>query len=87
MTTEGELLLSPGIVISPAEIALLASVGKQQVLVYDIKPISIVSTGDELVPVKSPRSMADPQIERGGYALASALSAMNIDADVSPSSR
>jgi molybdopterin molybdotransferase len=80
--TEGELLLSPGIVISPAEIALLASVGKQQVLVYHIKPISIVSTGDELVPVEViPEAW---QIRRSnGVALASALSAMNIDANVS----
>jgi len=80
--TKGEVLLEPGIVISPAEIALLASVGKQQVRVYDIKPVSIVSTGDELVPVEAtPETW---QIRRSnGVALASALSVMNIGSDVS----
>lgn len=44
-------ILNPGCVLSPAEIALLASVGKSVVMVKQFPNVSIVSTGNELVPV------------------------------------
>jgi len=47
-----EVLLSPGIVLSPAEIALLASVGKAEVKVYGHPRTAIVASGDELVPIQ-----------------------------------
>lgn len=44
-------LLSPGLKISPAEVALLASVGKSKVQVYRFPKTAIISTGDELVDI------------------------------------
>jgi molybdopterin molybdotransferase len=44
-------LLSPGLKISPAEVALLASVGKSQVMVFSFPKTAIISTGDELVDI------------------------------------
>jgi molybdopterin molybdotransferase len=48
---QGESLLSPGIIISPAEVALLASVGKNNVRVFTYPRAAIVASGDELVEV------------------------------------
>ncbi len=45
------LLLEPGIMLSPAEIALLASVGKVKVNVFALPSTAIISSGDELVDV------------------------------------
>ncbi|MBL0742762.1 molybdopterin molybdotransferase MoeA [Chryseolinea lacunae] len=45
------LLLEPGLVLSPAEIALLASVGKSSVNVFAFPRTAIVASGDELVEV------------------------------------
>jgi molybdopterin molybdotransferase len=45
------ILLEPGVLLSPAEIALLASVGKVTVRVFGFPSVAIVSTGDELVDV------------------------------------
>jgi len=48
---KGELILSQGSLVRPAEVAMLASLGKENVLVK-IKPrVAIISTGDELVEV------------------------------------
>lgn len=46
-----DLLLTSGIKISPAEIALMASVGKKRISVSSFPKTAIISTGDELVPV------------------------------------
>jgi molybdopterin molybdotransferase len=74
----GEVLLRPGTLISPAEIALLASVGKKEVIVYEVDPIAIVTTGDEVVPIEV--SPAPYQIRRSnGISLSSALDMMRID--------
>lgn len=48
---KGDVLLSKGIRISPAEVALIASVGKSQVAVKQLPRVAIVSTGNELVDV------------------------------------
>lgn len=73
----GEVLLRPGCNISPAEIALLASVGQSNVAVYEVKPIALISTGDELVPVEA--TPLTSQIRRSNdLALQSALRVMNI---------
>ena len=74
---KGEVLLKPGALISPAEIALLASVGKKEVAVYRVGPVAIVSTGDEVVPIES--MPATYQIRRSnGVALSSALDQIKI---------
>ena len=46
-----DVLLSPGIKISPAEVVLMASVGKPEVEVYAFPKTAIISTGDELVSI------------------------------------
>ncbi|MEH0154243.1 molybdopterin molybdotransferase MoeA [Limibacter armeniacum] len=48
---EGECLLKSGQVITAAEIGVLASVGKTDVMVSRIPKFAIISTGDELVDV------------------------------------
>ena len=48
----GDVLIQKGIKISSAEIGVLATVGKSEVLVKKLPKIMIVSTGDELVAVK-----------------------------------
>jgi molybdopterin molybdotransferase len=49
---QAEVLLEPGLIISPAEIALLASVGKSNVKARTYPRAAIISTGDELVAVE-----------------------------------
>ncbi len=76
---QGQRLLNPGMALSAAEIALLASVGLHEVEVYRYPRTAIVSTGDELVAIE-----AHPlpwQIRRSNsYALQAALRQMNHDA-------
>ena len=47
---QGVTVLSPGRRIRPPEIAVLASVGKNLVRVYDAPRVAIFTTGDEVVP-------------------------------------
>lgn len=47
----GTELLSPGLRLSPAEIALLASIGISDVPVFSFPKAAIISSGDELVEV------------------------------------
>jgi len=49
----GESLLEPGLMISAAEVALLASVGMSSVEVYQCPTVAIISTGNELVDIDS----------------------------------
>jgi molybdopterin molybdotransferase len=48
---EGDLVLSPGVTIRPAEIGVLASVGKARVRVHRRPRVAVLATGDELVEV------------------------------------
>jgi molybdopterin molybdotransferase len=59
---KGDVVLSAGQVISPAEIALLASVGKSRISVKSFPMTALVSTGDELVEVN--QEPAPHQIRR-----------------------
>ncbi|MBX2945978.1 MAG: molybdopterin molybdotransferase MoeA [Cyclobacteriaceae bacterium] len=67
-----EVVLSPGQVLSPAEIALLASVGKTEVHVYEFPRTAIISSGNELVEIGT---VPEPhQIRRSNaYALQAAM--------------
>lgn len=68
----GDVLLEPGQVISPAEVALLASVGRVSVNVFDFPPTAIISSGDELVDISVLPELH--QIRRSNtYALQSAM--------------
>jgi molybdopterin molybdotransferase len=78
---KGERLLSEGIKISPAEIALLASVGKSHVTVFQLPKTAIISTGDELVRINE--QPMPWQIRRSNaYALQAAFHQMNHQADL-----
>ena len=50
----GAVVLAPGTLIRPYEVALLAAVGRPQVLAHRRPRVAILSTGDELVDVGAP---------------------------------
>jgi molybdopterin molybdotransferase len=78
---EGETLLTPGILISPAEVALLASVGKVMVDVYSFPKVAIISTGNELVEID--QTPAPHQIRKSNsYALQASLQVMGCTANL-----
>lgn len=69
---QGAVLLEPRQMLSPAEIALLASVGKHQVNVFTNPRVAVISSGDELVPVEA--TPLAHQIRRSNtYALAASV--------------
>jgi molybdopterin molybdotransferase len=73
-------LLSPGIKLSPAEIALVASVGKVKVSVTAFPKTAIISTGDELVEID--QTPLPHQIRcSNAYALQAALREINCSSD------
>ena len=77
---KGDILLEPGMILSPAEIALLASVGKHQVKLYDFPRAAIIGSGDELVAVNS--LPAPHQIRRSNtYAIQAAMQELGWKAD------
>jgi molybdopterin molybdotransferase len=73
------VLLEPGMMLSAAEVALLASVGKSNVQVYCFPTTAIVATGDELVDVQSTPLLH--QIRRSNtYAIQAAMKGMGWEA-------
>lgn len=76
---KGDVLLSPPFAVSPAEVALMASVGISSVEVFKNPVAAVISTGDELVDVTQ---MPLPhQIRKSNsYALASSLGRMGCGA-------
>jgi len=48
---DGELVISRGDVIRPAEIGMLASLGRSIIMVYQKPVVAVVATGDELVDI------------------------------------
>ncbi|MCR9252413.1 MAG: molybdopterin molybdotransferase MoeA [bacterium] len=74
---KGEVILSKGKLLDTADISLLATVGKSQVLVNALPKVVVVSTGDELVDVdQTPESF---QIRRSNtYTILSELSKIGI---------
>jgi molybdopterin molybdotransferase len=76
-----EVLLSPGIKISPAEVALLASVGKNSVEVYAFPTTAIISTGNELVSVAS-NPLPHQIRQSNSYALQSALAKLGCNSSL-----
>jgi len=70
------LLLEPPMILSPAEIALLASVGKTSVMVYNFPVTTIISSGDELVDID--KIPAEHEIRKSNtYALDAAMKEVN----------
>ena len=74
--SRNDILIEKNMIISPAEIALLASVGKSTVKVFDFPVAAIISTGDELVDVD--QTPEPHQIRRSNvFAIGSAMRQMN----------
>lgn len=77
---KGDCLFSKGLKLSPAEIALMASIGKSQVTVFQFPKTAIISTGDELVGVNE--QPLPWQIRRSNtYALQAAFKQMDHPSD------
>jgi molybdopterin molybdotransferase len=75
-----DTLLEPGLLLTPAEVALLASVGKSKVNVYAYPKAAIISTGDELVDID--QVPKNHQIRSSNtFALQSAMAEMGWQAD------
>jgi molybdopterin molybdotransferase len=74
------VLLEPGLVLSSAEVALLASIGKSKVEVYSFPKAAVISSGDELIPIDGE---PEPyQVRRSNaYALQSAMRQMSWEAN------
>jgi molybdopterin molybdotransferase len=78
---QGDVLLTSGQIISAAEVALLASVGKDRVTVFKYPKTAIISTGDELVDITS--TPAAHQIRRSNvYALQADLKQIHWSSDL-----
>ncbi len=68
----GSVLLEPGTLLLPAEVALLAAVGKHKVQIFDFPAAAIVASGDELVDVEAAPELH--QIRRSNtYAIQAAM--------------
>jgi molybdopterin molybdotransferase len=66
---KGDLVLTKGATIRPAEIGMLASVGKPMVYVHQRPKVAVLSTGDELVEIDE--TPADGKIRNSNsYAIA-----------------
>ncbi|MBT1703518.1 molybdopterin molybdotransferase MoeA [Chryseosolibacter indicus] len=76
-----EVLLEPGRIISPAEVALFATVGLSHVDVLAYPKIAIISSGNELVEIEE--SPEPYQIRRSNtYAIHAALRQLNCSASL-----
>ncbi|NJB35638.1 molybdopterin molybdotransferase MoeA [Croceivirga sp. JEA036] len=74
---KGSLVLQKGTIITPAEIGVLASVGKYKVLVYQKPKVAVISTGNELVDVHE--TPQPHQIRKSNsYSIVAALDQMGI---------
>ena len=79
---QGDVLISKNKIITAAEIGVLSTVGKSEVLVGKQPKVMIISTGDELVEVTENPLLY--QIRRSNvYSLVSLLKELSISADTS----
>lgn len=77
---KGDLILKKDLVLRATEISVLAVTGKSNVLVYTLPEITVLSTGNEIVPVDSkilPHQIRDSN----SYALKSFLKSYSISAN------
>lgn len=65
----GELVIPVGDIIRPAEIGMLASVGRASILVHQKPTVAVLATGDELVDIDGDIS-GDKIISSNSYSLA-----------------
>ena len=69
----GSTLLTPGLVIGPPEVAVLASAGRHTVQVAAVPRVAVISTGDELVDVDAPTVLPQQIRSSNDWALEAAL--------------
>jgi molybdopterin molybdotransferase len=69
----GDGILNKGILIRPAEIAMMASVGKSVISVFQQPRVAILSTGDELADLDEVRG-PEKILNSNGYGLAAQVS-------------
>ena len=74
------LLIPAGVIISPAEVAVMATVGKALVKITALPRVAIIATGDELVPV-SEQPLAHQIRQSNSYMLQAALWQIGIKAE------
>jgi molybdopterin molybdotransferase len=67
-----ELVMSPGKVLTPADLGMLASLNRAMVAVYRRPRVAIVATGDELVDIDQ-RPAGAQVVNSSAYALAGAI--------------
>jgi molybdopterin molybdotransferase len=78
---QGETIIGAGVRITPAEIAVAASIGKSTLRVYQVPKIAVVSTGDELVAID--QTPLQHQIRQtNAYTLQAFLAKMKIESDI-----
>jgi molybdopterin molybdotransferase len=77
----GDILLQKGLKISPAEIAVMASVGKDKVVVEMPPRIAVISTGDELVEITTNPESYQIRMSNS-YMLAGALAQAGVKASI-----
>ena len=75
----GELVMSAGKLLTPADLGMLASVNRAMVEVIRRPRVAIVATGDELVDVDQPPTGAQI-VNSSAYALAGAVREAGADA-------
>jgi len=74
-----DLVLTSGTVLGPAEIGLLATMGRAQVQVHPRPTVAVMATGDELVPLSE--ALAPGQIrDSNSHAIVAAARACGFDA-------
>ncbi|NNJ88695.1 MAG: molybdopterin molybdotransferase MoeA, partial [Eudoraea sp.] len=75
--SKGDILLNKNIKITPAEMGILATVGKNKVLVQKLPRVAVISTGNELVDIEKQPLLH--QIRRSNsYSLSGALEELGI---------
>jgi molybdopterin molybdotransferase len=69
----GEIVMTPGKLLAPADLGMLASLNRAMIDVYRMPRVAIVATGDELVDIDQPPTGAQV-VNSSAYALAAAIS-------------
>ena len=76
---KGSTLLKEGMLLGPAEVAVLAAVGKKSVNVFAFPPAAVISSGDELVEIDAQPGIQ--QVRRSNsYAISAAMKTIGWEA-------
>ncbi|GAA5522916.1 molybdopterin molybdotransferase MoeA [Aliifodinibius salicampi] len=78
---KGDLVANEGMVLSPAEIGVAATVGKTRLNVSRVPEVAVISTGDELVPI-SQRPLPHQIRRSNAYTISAALRELHMEAEL-----